>query len=262
MCTSHSSGLFDDQKKGNRCNDPVKETKSHCETNLLVTENLFIGKDCPCGGLYMISRVQNWPSIGPNWQNAAQPFVQHRCLVRGSTSLVESGVVPALRHKPTYASSAIRISNVESASNLERANNNRSFAIPIYWGLPPILVADHGHPSHILGHSAPAPHTRRPRPHVSNNSRSPRLLVVMGRHSPCPSGPLARAHPPDPWTAHPLSSISGAPSRNGRCANLSRNRMGTSHMGCHSFQPNLSTRPATSTSTRTLRQRVATQSHV
>ena len=29
-------------------------------------------------------------------------------------------------------------------------------------GLPPILVADHGHPSHILGHSAPAPHTRRP----------------------------------------------------------------------------------------------------
>ena len=49
-------------------------------------------------------------------------------------------------------------------------------------------------PSHILGHSTPAPHTRRPRPHVSNNSRSPRLLV----HSPCPSGPLARAHPPDP----------------------------------------------------------------
>ena len=31
-----------------------------------------------------------------------------------------------------------------------------------HWGLPPILVADHGHPSHIFGHSTPAPHTRRP----------------------------------------------------------------------------------------------------
>ena len=110
-----------------------------------------------------------------------------------------------------------------------------------HWGLPPILVADHGHPSHIL-------HTRRLRPHVSNNSRSPRLLVVMGRHSPCPPGPLARAHPPDPRTTqHPLSSTSGAPSRSGRCGNHSRNRMGTSHMGCHSLQPNPSTRPATST---------------
>ena len=48
------------------------------------------------------------------------------------------------------------------------------------------------------GHNAPALHTRRPRPHVSNNSRSPRLLVVMGRHPPCPPGPLARAHPPNP----------------------------------------------------------------
>ena len=47
-----------------------------------------------------------------------------------------------------------------------------------HWGLPPMLVADHGHPSHILGHSAPAPHTRRPRPHVSNNSRSPRTLPL------------------------------------------------------------------------------------
>ena len=83
----------------------------------------------------------------------------------------------------------------------------------------------------------------------------------MGRHSPSPSGPLARAHPPDPWTTqHPLSSISGTPSSSGRGANLSRNRMGTSHMGCHSSQPNPSTRPATSTSRRTLRQRVATQS--
>ena len=58
-----------------------------------------------------------------------------------------------------------------------------------HWGLPPILVADHGHPSHILGHSAPAPHYR---PHVSNNSRSPRLLVVMGRKLP-----VLQAHLPE-----------------------------------------------------------------
>ena len=31
-----------------------------------------------------------------------------------------------------------------------------------------------------------APTCYEPRPHVSNNSRSPCLLVVMGRHSPCP----------------------------------------------------------------------------
>ena len=34
-------------RKGNRYNDPVQEMKPNCETNILVTENLFVGKERP-----------------------------------------------------------------------------------------------------------------------------------------------------------------------------------------------------------------------
>ena len=44
---SHPDCSMARSKKGNRCNDPVKETKSNCKTDLLVTENLFVGKECP-----------------------------------------------------------------------------------------------------------------------------------------------------------------------------------------------------------------------
>ena len=60
-----------------------------------------------------------------------------------------------------------------------------------HWGLSPILVANQGHPSHVLGHRTPTPHTRRLRPHVSHNPFSPRILVVLGRHSPCASASQA-----------------------------------------------------------------------
>ena len=63
--------------KCNRCDDPVKETKSNCERNFLVIQNLFDGVERPWGGLYMRSDVQSWPSIGPSWQNLPQPFVSN-----------------------------------------------------------------------------------------------------------------------------------------------------------------------------------------
>ena len=43
VCTSHPSGLlYGQQQEGNGCNDPVKESNPTCETNLLVTDNLFV----------------------------------------------------------------------------------------------------------------------------------------------------------------------------------------------------------------------------
>lgn len=43
VCTSHPSGLlYGQQQEGNGCNDPVTESNPTCETNLLVTDNLFV----------------------------------------------------------------------------------------------------------------------------------------------------------------------------------------------------------------------------
>ena len=126
-----------------------------------------------------------------------------------------------------------------------------------HWGLPPILVADHGHPSHILGHSAPAPHYR---PHVSNNSRSPRLLVVMGRKLP-----VLQAHLPE--LTHQilgqLNTHSQAPPALQAAADAARTIAATgweppTWAAIASSQTQAPAPPPASR--RTLRQRVATQS--
>ena len=61
-------------KEDNRCNDPVNETKSNCKTNLLVTENLSVGKECPWGGL---KNDKRYARLGPGWQNTTQPFASN-----------------------------------------------------------------------------------------------------------------------------------------------------------------------------------------